>query len=175
MREKPYFDADDLATRRFDPATDLGEPGKFPYTRGPQASMYRGKLWTMRQYAGFSTAAESNRRYRYLLERGTTGLSIAFDLPTQIGMDSDDVLARGEVGKVGVAIDSIADMEMLLDQIPLDKVSISMTINSPASILLALLLVVAERRGVAWDKLNGTIQNDILKEYVARGTCSFPP
>jgi len=137
--------------------------------------MYRGKLWTMRQYAGFSTAAESNRRYRYLLERGTTGLSIAFDLPTQIGMDSDDPRARGEVGNVGVAIDSIADMEILLDQIPLDRVSISMTINAPASILLALLLVVAERRGVAWAKLNGTIQNDILKEYVARGTYIFPP
>src|SRR2546430_6828001 len=149
MREKPYFDADDLATRRFDPATDLGEPGQFPFTRGPQASMYRGKLWTMRQYAGFSSAADSNRRYRYLLERGTTGLSVAFDLPTQIGMDSDDPRARGEVGKVGVAIDSIEDMEMLFDAIPLDRVSVSMTINAPASILLALLLVVAQRRGVA--------------------------
>jgi methylmalonyl-CoA mutase, N-terminal domain len=137
--------------------------------------MYRGKLWTMRQYAGFSTAAESNRRYRYLLERGTTGLSVAFDLPTQIGMDSDDTRARGEVGKVGVAIDSIADMETLLDAIPLDKVSISMTINAPASILLALLLVVAERRGTEWPKLSGTIQNDILKEYAARGTYIFPP
>src|SRR5207302_6771411 len=127
------------------------------------------------QYAGFSTATESNRRYRYLLERGTTGLSIAFDLPTQIGMDSDNPLARGEVGRVGVAIDSIADMEALLDQISLDRVSISMTFISPASILLALLLVVAERRGVAWSTLNGTIQNDILKEYVARGTYIFPP
>jgi methylmalonyl-CoA mutase N-terminal domain/subunit len=173
--EKPFYDEGDLAMRAFDPATDLGVPGAFPFTRGPQASMYRGKLWTMRQYAGFSTAAESNRRYRYLLERGTTGLSIAFDLPTQIGMDSDDPRARGEVGKVGVAIDSIADMETLLDQIPLDRVSISMTINAPASILLALLLVVAERRGLAWEKLNGTIQNDILKEYVARGTYIFPP
>jgi len=173
--EKPFFDEGDLAVRGFDPASDLGTPGAFPFTRGPQPSMYRGKLWTMRQYAGFSTAAESNRRYRYLLERGTTGLSIAFDLPTQIGMDSDDPRARGEVGKVGVAIDSIADMEILLDQIPLDRVSISMTINAPASILLALLLVVAERRGVAWAKLNGTIQNDILKEYVARGTYIFPP
>src|SRR5437899_4677323 len=161
--------------RAFDPATDLGVPGAFPFTRGPQASMYRGKLWTMRQYAGFSTAAESNRRYRYLLERGTTGLSIAFDLPTQIGMDSDDPRARGEVGKVGVAIDSIADMEMLLYAIPLDRVSISMTINAPASILLALLLVVAERRGIEWSKLSGTIQNDILKEYAARGTYIFPP
>ena len=175
MAEKPFFDEKDLASRHFDPSKDLGAPGSFPFTRGPQPTMYQGKLWTMRQYAGFSTAAESNRRYRYLLERGTTGLSIAFDLPTQIGMDSDDSRARGEVGKVGVAIDSIADMELLLDQIPLDKVSISMTINAPASILLALLLVVAERRGVAWAKLNGTIQNDILKEYVARGTYIFPP
>jgi methylmalonyl-CoA mutase, N-terminal domain len=173
--EKPFYDAGDLAARRFDPQKDLGEPGQFPFTRGPQASMYRGKLWTMRQYAGFSTAAESNRRYRYLLERGTTGLSVAFDLPTQIGMDSDDPRAHGEVGKVGVAIDSIEDMETLLDSIPLEHVSISMTINSPASILLALLLVVAERRGVTWSKLNGTIQNDILKEYAARGTYIFPP
>jgi len=173
--DKPFFDEGDLAVRAFDPATDLGVPGAYPFTRGPQASMYRGKLWTMRQYAGFSTAAESNRRYRYLLERGTTGLSIAFDLPTQIGMDSDDPRARGEVGKVGVAIDSVADMETLLDQIPLDRVSISMTINAPASILLAMLLVVAERRSIAWEKLNGTIQNDVLKEYVARGTYIFPP
>ncbi len=171
----PHFASRDLDQRGFDAAADLGEPGKFPFTRGPQASMYRGKLWTMRQYAGFSTAAESNRRYRYLLERGTTGLSVAFDLPTQIGMDSDDARARGEVGKVGVAIDSIADMETLLDAIPLDEVSISMTINAPASILLALLLVVAERRGTDWSKLGGTIQNDILKEYAARGTYIFPP
>src|SRR5690348_14050962 len=171
----PFFTQKNLEERSFDPATDLGEPGKFPFTRGPQASMYRGKLWTMRQYAGFSTAAESNRRYRYLLERGTTGLSVAFDLPTQIGMDSDDARARGEVGKVGVAIDSIEDMETLLDGIPLDRVSISMTINAPAAILLSLLLVVAERRGVPWSKLNGTVQNDILKEYAARGTYIFPP
>jgi methylmalonyl-CoA mutase N-terminal domain/subunit len=175
VSQKPYFDAADLAARGFDPAADLGEPGQFPYTRGPQASMYRGKLWTMRQYAGFSTANESNRRYRYLLERGTTGLSVAFDLPTQIGMDSDDGRARGEVGKVGVAIDSIDDMETLLAEIPLDNVSISMTINAPASILLALLLVVAERRGTPWTTLSGTIQNDILKEYAARGTYIFPP
>src|SRR5437762_5382389 len=172
---KLFFDAADLAGRGFDPANDLGEPGRFPYTRGPQASMYRGKLWTMRQYAGFSTAVESNKRYRYLLERGTTGLTVACDLPTQIGMDSDDTRARGEVGKVGVAIDSIADMETLLDAIPLDRVSISMTINAPASILLALLLIVAERRGIEWSKLSGTIQNDILKEYAARGTYIFPP
>ncbi len=169
------FDERSLAERGFDPARDLGAPGAFPFTRGPQASMYRGKLWTMRQYAGFSTAAESNERYRYLLERGTTGLSVAFDLPTQIGMDSDDPRARGEVGKVGVAIDSIDDMEALLADIPLDRVSISMTINAPASILLALLLVVAERRGIDWSRLNGTIQNDILKEYAARGTYIFPP
>ena len=176
MTDRPlYFNNDDLRTREFDPEADLGAPGNYPFTRGPQASMYRGKLWTMRQYAGFSTAAESNRRYRYLLERGTTGLSVAFDLPTQIGMDSDDARARGEVGKVGVAIDSIADMETLLDAIPLDKVSISMTINAPASILLALLLVVAERRGTPWTTLSGTIQNDILKEYAARGTYIFPP
>ena len=169
------FDEVSLRERGFDASRDLGKPGEFPYTRGPQPSMYRGKLWTMRQYAGFSTAAESNRRYRYLLERGTTGLSVAFDLPTQIGMDSDDPRARGEVGKVGVAIDSIEDMEALVDSIPLDRVSISMTINAPASILLALLLVVAERRGIAWSKLSGTIQNDILKEYSARGTYIFPP
>jgi methylmalonyl-CoA mutase, N-terminal domain len=170
-----HFDDASLRDRGFEPQRDLAVPGEFPYTRGPQASMYRGKLWTMRQYAGFSTAAESNRRYRYLLERGTTGLSVAFDLPTQIGMDSDDLRARGEVGKVGVAIDSIEDMETLLDSIPLDRVSISMTINAPASILLALLLVVAERRSVPWSSLNGTIQNDILKEYAARGTYIFPP
>jgi methylmalonyl-CoA mutase, N-terminal domain len=171
----PSFDQASLDSRGFDPAADLGTPGAFPYTRGPQPTMYRGKLWTMRQYAGFSTAAESNERYRYLLDRGTTGLSVAFDLPTQIGMDSDDTLARGEVGKVGVAIDSIDDMETLFRDIPLDRVSISMTINSPASILLALLLVVAERRGIEWGKLSGTIQNDILKEYAARGTYIFPP
>ncbi len=170
-----YFDEAALRERGFDPPRDLGTPGNFPFTRGPQPSMYRGKLWTMRQYAGFSTAAESNKRYRYLLARGTTGLSVAFDLPTQIGMDSDDPRARGEVGKVGVAIDSIEDVELLFDEIPLDRVSISMTINAPASILLALLLVVAERRGVDWSKLNGTIQNDILKEYAARGTYIFPP
>src|SRR2546430_6365758 len=172
---KLFFDAEDLDARKFDAVNDLGESGALPFTRGPQRSMYQGKLWTMRQYAGFSTAAESNKRYRYLLERGTTGLSVAFDLPTQIGMDSDDPRARGEVGNVGVAIDSIEDMEVLFDSIPLDRVSISMTINAPASILLALLLVVAERRGIEWTKLSGTIQNDILKEYAARGTYIFPP
>ena len=166
---KPVYTDEDVAD------LELELPGEFPFTRGPQRSMYQGKLWTMRQYAGFSTAAESNKRYRYLLERGTTGLSVAFDLPTQIGMDSDDPRARGEVGNVGVAIDSIEDMELLFDSIPLDRVSISMTINAPASILLALLLVVAERRGIEWTKLSGTIQNDILKEYAARGTYIFPP
>jgi methylmalonyl-CoA mutase N-terminal domain/subunit len=154
---------------------DLGEPGAFPYGRGIRPDMYRGRLWTMRQYAGFATAAESNARYRYLLERGTTGLSVAFDLPTQLGYDSDAKIARGEVGKVGVAIDSIDDMETLLDGIPLDEVTVSMTINAPASILLAMLLAVARRRGIAFDKLGGTIQNDVLKEYVARGTYIYPP
>jgi len=153
----------------------LGMPGEFPYTRGIYPSMYRGRLWTMRQYAGFSTAEESNRRYRYLLEQGQTGLSVAFDLPTQIGYDSDDPLALGEVGKVGVAIDTLEDMEILLAGIPLDKVSISMTINSTASVLLAMVLAVARRQGVPWQALSGTVQNDILKEYIARGTYRFPP
>ncbi|MCM2314168.1 MAG: methylmalonyl-CoA mutase family protein [Thermoanaerobaculia bacterium] len=169
------YDARSLRDRGFDPARDLGDAGEFPFTRGVQPTMYRGRHWTMRQYAGFSTARESNERYRYLLERGTTGLSVAFDLPTQIGMDSDHPMARGEVGKVGVAIDSVEDMETLLDGLPLDRISVSMTINAPASILLAMVLVVAERRGIAWSKLNGTIQNDILKEYAARGTYIFPP
>jgi methylmalonyl-CoA mutase N-terminal domain/subunit len=157
------------------PAHDLGEPGSFPFGRGIYPTMYRGRLWTMRQYAGFATAAESNARYRYLLERGQTGLSVAFDLPTQLGYDSDAPQARGEVGKAGVAIDSIADMETLLDGIPLERVSISMTINAPASILLALLLAVARRRGVPFSKLSGTVQNDVLKEYAARGTYIYPP
>ncbi len=156
-------------------AHPLGAPGAFPFARGIRADMYRGRLWTMRQYAGFATAAESNARYRYLLERGTTGLSVAFDLPTQLGYDSDAAIARGEVGKVGVAIDTIEDMETLLDAIPLDRVTISMTINAPASILLALLLAVARRRGIAFEQLGGTIQNDVLKEYAARGTYIFPP
>jgi methylmalonyl-CoA mutase N-terminal domain/subunit len=154
---------------------DLGEPGAFPYTRGIRADMYRGRLWTMRQYAGFATAAESNERYRYLLARGQTGLSVAFDLPTQLGYDSDAPQARGEVGKVGVAIDTIDDMETLFDGIPLDHVTVSMTINAPASILLAMVLAVARRRGIAFAKLGGTIQNDVLKEYVARGTYIYPP
>ena len=154
---------------------DLGEPGAFPYGRGIRKDMYRGRLWTMRQYAGFATAAESNERYRYLLERGQTGLSVAFDLPTQLGYDSDAAAARGEVGKVGVAIDTIDDMETLLAGIPLDRVTVSMTINAPASILLAMLLATARRRGVPFDKLGGTIQNDVLKEYAARGTYIYPP
>lgn len=158
-----------------DYAKDLGLPGSYPYTRGVQPNMYRGRLWTMRQYAGFGSAEETNKRFRYLLGQGQTGLSVAFDLPTQIGYDSDHSLARGEVGKVGVAIDSLLDMETLFDQIPLDKVSTSMTINSPAAILLAMYIAVAEKQGVTPDKLNGTIQNDILKEYVARGTYIFPP
>jgi methylmalonyl-CoA mutase, N-terminal domain len=153
----------------------LGFPGEYPFTRGVQPTMYRGRLWTMRQYAGFATAEESNRRYKYLLQQGTTGLSVAFDLPTQIGYDSDDQLALGEVGKVGVAIDTLADMETLFDGIPLDKVSTSMTINATASILLCMYMAVAEKQGVPADKLEGTIQNDILKEYIARGTYIFPP
>ena len=154
---------------------DIGFPGEFPFTRGIQPTMYRGRFWTMRQYAGFSNAKESNNRYRYLLANGTSGLSVAFDLPTQIGYDSDDPLAYGEVGKVGVAIDTLADMEILFDQIPLDKISTSMTINASASVLLAMYIVVAEKQGVSKDKISGTIQNDILKEYIARGTYIYPP
>lgn len=153
----------------------LGFPGQYPFTRGVQPTMYRSRLWTMRQYAGFATAKETNERYKYLLEQGQTGLSVAFDLPTQIGYDSDHPMSKGEVGKVGVAIDSLADMEILFDQIPLDKVSTSMTINAPASILLAMYVAVGEKQGVPREKLRGTIQNDILKEYVARGTYIFPP
>lgn len=153
----------------------IGFPGSYPFTRGVQPTMYRGRFWTMRQYAGFGTAKESNERYRYLLSQGQSGLSVAFDLPTQIGYDSDDPMALGEVGKVGVAIDTLADMEILFDQIPLDKVSTSMTINAPASVLLAMYIAVAEKQGVSRDKISGTIQNDILKEYVARGTYIFPP
>ncbi len=153
----------------------LGFPGEYPYTRGIQPTMYRARYWTMRQYAGFGSAEETNRRFRYLLEQGQTGLSVAFDLPTQIGYDSDDPMARGEVGKVGVAIDSLLDMEQLFDGIPLDKVSTSMTINAPASVLLAMYIAVGEKQGVDPTKLQGTIQNDILKEYAARGTYIFPP
>ncbi len=153
----------------------LNFPGQFPFTRGVQPTMYRSRFWTMRQYAGFSTAEESNKRYRYLLDQGQTGLSVAFDLPTQIGYDADDPIAAGEVGKVGVSISSIRDMEQLFDQIPLDKVSTSMTINAPAGVLLAMYIAVAKRHGVDMKHLRGTIQNDILKEYVARGTYIFPP
>jgi len=159
----------------FDPASELGEPGAFPFVRGVYPDMYRGKPWTMRQYAGYASARESNARYRYLLDHGQTGLSVAFDLPTQMGYNSDDPVAMAEVGKVGVAIDSLADMRLLFDGIPLDLVSTSMTINAPASLLLVLYELVGEEQGVASDTLTGTIQNDILKEYVARGTYIFPP
>jgi len=154
---------------------DLANPGEFPFTRGIRKNMYRGRFWTMRQYAGFATAKESNERYKYLLGQGTSGLSVAFDLPTQIGLDSDDSLAKGEVGKVGVAIDSIEDMLLLFDGIPLDKVSTSMTINATAAILLCLYLAVAKKQNLSFDKVSGTIQNDILKEYIARGTYIYPP
>jgi methylmalonyl-CoA mutase N-terminal domain/subunit len=160
---------------RVDYARDLGAPGQFPFTRGIYPTMYRGRLWTMRQYAGYGTAEESNRRFRYLLDQGQTGLSIAFDLPTQMGYDSDHPLAEPEVGKVGVAIDSLADMEVLLDGIPLDRVSTSMTINATAAILLAMYVAVARKQGVPADRIAGTTQNDILKEYIARGTYIYPP
>jgi methylmalonyl-CoA mutase N-terminal domain/subunit len=169
----PFFGPADLSGLDLERA--IGEPGSFPFTRGLYADMYRHRLWTMRQYAGFSDAAESNRRYRYLLSQGTTGLSVAFDLPTQIGYDSDHELARGEVGRVGVAIDSIADFRTLFDGIPLDRVTTSMTINATAAILLALYLAVAEEQGVRREKLGGTVQNDLLKEYAARGTWIYPP
>jgi len=158
-----------------DYAADLGDPGAFPFTRGVQPTMYRGRLWTMRQYAGFGTAAETNRRFRMLLEAGQTGLSVAFDLPTQMGIDSDDPRALGEVGRVGVAIDTVDDMHVLFEGIPLERVSTSMTINATASTLLAMYVVVAEERGIPRDRIAGTIQNDILKEYIARGTYIYPP
>jgi methylmalonyl-CoA mutase N-terminal domain/subunit len=170
---KGFFTPADV--RDVDREADIGHPGAFPFTRGVQPGMYRTRPWTMRQYAGFATAAESNRRFRYLLAKGVNGLSVAFDLPTQIGYDSDHPLAAGEVGKVGVAIDSIEDMAVLFDGIPLDKVSTSMTINSTAIVLLALYVAVAKRQGAALDALSGTIQNDVLKEYLARGTYIFPP
>src|SRR3990172_9164183 len=154
---------------------DLGFPGEYPFTRGAQPTMYRGRFWTMRQYAGFATAEETNKRYKYLLDHGQTGLSVAFDLPTQMGYDSDHLYAEGEVGKVGVAIDSLEDMEILFNKIPLDRVSTSMTINSTAIILLAMYMAVAEKQGVEVKAISGTIQNDILKEYFARGTYIFPP
>jgi len=170
---KRLYTAAEAAGR--DPDTAIGYPGMYPFTRGVQHTMYRGRLWTMRQYAGFGNAEDSNRRYRYLLDHGQTGLSVAFDLPTQMGRDSDHQLAAGEVGRVGVAIDSLEDMEILLAKIPLDKVTTSMTINATAAILLSLYLVVAEKQGVPWAKVGGTVQNDILKEYVARGTYIYPP
>jgi methylmalonyl-CoA mutase N-terminal domain/subunit len=169
------YTPDDLAEHDHDYMHDLGFPGEYPYTRGVQPTMYRGRLWTMRQYAGFATAEESNRRYKYLLEQGQTGLSVAFDLPTQIGYDADHPLAEGEVGKVGVSICSVADMETLFDGIPLDKVSTSMTINAPASVLLAMYIAVAKKQGLSSSTLRGTAQNDILKEYIARGTYIYPP
>ena len=169
------YSLDDLRDVGFDYDRDLGHPGEYPYTRGVQPNMYRGRIWTMRQYSGYGTAEESNRRYRYLLDQGQTGLSVAFDLPTQIGYDSDHPLARGEVGKVGVSISHLEDMEILLEGIPLDQVSTSMTINATASVLLCLYMAVARRRGIPLAKLNGTLQNDILKEYIARGTYIYPP
>ena len=177
--ERKNFEAQRLYTpldiEDFDYGEKLGFPGQYPFTRGVQPTMYRGRLWTMRAYAGFATAEETNARYKYLLETGQTGLSVAMDLPTQIGLDSDHELSHGEVGKVGVAIDSLADMEALFDGIPLDKVSTSMTINGPAAVLLAMYVAVAEKQGVKPEALKGTIQNDILKEYIARGTYIFPP
>jgi len=177
---KPIYGPDDLQSADAANSEDvyvqqLGFPGEYPFTRGVQANMYRGRFWTMRQYAGFGTAAESNQRYRYLLEQGQTGLSVAFDLPTQIGYDADHAFAEGEVGKVGVCISSLRDMETLLNGIPLDKVSISMTINAPAAVLLAMVIAVGKQQGVPVNQLRGTIQNDILKEYIARGTYIFPP
>ncbi|HOA15045.1 MAG TPA: methylmalonyl-CoA mutase family protein [Bacillota bacterium] len=169
---KPLYTPADLEGKDYD---ELGFPGEFPFTRGVQPTMYRGRFWTMRQYAGFASAEESNKRYKMLLESGQTGLSVAFDLPTQIGYDSDNEISAGEVGKVGVAIDSLADMETLFDGIPLDKVSTSMTINAPAAVLLAMYIAVGEKQGVSSKELDGTIQNDILKEYAARGTYIYPP
>jgi len=168
----PVYARESLGT--WDPETELGYPGEFPYTRGIYPTMYRGRFWTMRQYAGFGTAVESNRRYRYLLSMGQAGLSVAFDLPTQIGLDSDHALALGEVGKVGVAIDSLEDMETLFDGIPLEQVSTSMTINATAAILLCLYVAVAKKQGASLGKLSGTVQNDVLKEYIARGTYIYP-
>ena len=184
-RKEKFMTDDGFEIKRLYTPADLGEdwdyleklgfPGEYPFTRGVYATMYRGRFWTMRQYAGYATAEESNKRYKYLLSQGQTGLSVAFDLPTQLGYDSDHPMAEGEVGKVGVAIDSLWDMEILFDGIPLDKVSTSMTINSTAANLLAMYILVAEKQGVTQDKLRGTVQNDILKEYIARGTYIFPP
>ncbi len=183
-RKAAFVNTSDIPVKRLytpldrddaDYLSEVGLPGEYPFARGVQPTMYRGRYWTMRQYAGFASAEESNRRYRFLLDQGQTGLSVAFDLPTQIGYDSDNEMAIGEVGKVGVAIDSLKDMEILFDQIPLDKVSTSMTINAPAAVLLAMYIAVAEKQGVSAERLTGTIQNDILKEYSSRGTYIFPP
>ncbi|MBZ0295822.1 MAG: methylmalonyl-CoA mutase family protein [Anaerolineae bacterium] len=182
-RKEQFTTSSDIPVKRLympddaplDYEADLGFPGEYPFTRGVQPTMYRGRFWTMRQYAGYATAEESNARYRYLLEQGQTGLSVAFDLPTQIGYDADDAMAEGEVGKVGVSISSVHDMARLFDQIPLDKVSTSMTINAPAAVLLAMYIAVGKRQGVEPNKLRGTVQNDILKEYIARGTYIYPP
>jgi len=170
---KQFYGPDDIAGFEYD--RDLGDPGEYPFTRGVHPTMYRGKLWTMRQFAGFGTAEETNARFRYLLEQGQTGLSTAFDMPTLLGYDSDHPYANGEVGKLGVAIDSLRDFEILFAGIPLDRVSTSMTINPPASVMLAMYLVVAERQGVSWDRVSGTIQNDILKDYIAQKTYIYPP
>ena len=172
---EPLYSPEDLTERSHEFAEDIGFPGEFPYTRGVQPSAYRGRVWTMRQYSGYATAADTNRRFRYLLDQGQTGLSVAFDLPTQIGYDSDHPLAKGEVGKVGVPICSLEDMETLFDSIPLDKVSTSMTINATASLLLCFYIAAAGRQGVSPGQVSGTIQNDILKEYIARGTYAYPP
>jgi methylmalonyl-CoA mutase N-terminal domain/subunit len=173
IKIKGVYSEKDLAD--FSVSQELGNPGEYPFTRGVYPTMYRGKLWTIRQYAGFGTAEESNKRYRFLLSQGQTGISVAFDLPTQLGLDSDNPLSHGEVGKVGVAIDSLEDMEILFRRIPLDKISVSMTINSTAAVILAMFLALAEKKGIKWSNLSGTIQNDILKEYVARGTYIYPP
>lgn len=170
---KRIYTSEDLSG--FDPSKELGKAGEYPFTRGVYPTMYRGKLWTMRQYAGFGTAEESNQRYRYLLSQGQTGLSVAFDLPTQLGLDSDHPQSQGEVGKVGVSIDTLQDMEVLFDRIPLDRVSVSMTINATAAVLLAMYLALARKKNISWDKLSGTVQNDLLKEYIARGTYIYPP
>ncbi len=175
LEQDAVYAPSDLEEAGFDYRRDLGDPGEAPYTRGVQPNMYRGRLWTMRQYSGYSTAKESNRRYRYLLAQGQTGLSVAFDLPTQLGYDSDNPIAQGEVGKVGAPICHLDDMEELLEGIPLDRVSASMTINATASVLLCLYVAVARKRGVALSELSGTLQNDILKEYIARGTYIYPP
>ena len=175
IEQDPILTPNDLNSDEFDYHKNVGYPGEYPFVRGIKANMYRGRLWTMRQYSGFGSAEETNRRFHYLLEQGQTGLSVAFDLPTQIGYDSDHPLARGEVGNVGVPISHLGDMQILFKDIPLDKVSTSMTINTTASILLSLYIVVARNQGVPLDKINGTIQNDILKEYIARGTYDYPP